>query len=131
VNAGNRLSGRVAIVTGGGHGIGRAYYHGLASQGAGVVIAEIDADAAQRTADDLMELYQAHDALAIATDVSSPSSVEEMVARATQHFGHLDVLVNNAAVFASVPMSRAPIEDVTVEEWDRMMAVNLRGMFLV
>jgi 3-oxoacyl-[acyl-carrier protein] reductase len=53
-----------------------------------------------------------------------------MVERATQRFGHIDVLINNAAIFASVPMSRLPIEEITVEEWDRMMAVNLRGMFL-
>ena len=129
MSAGNRLSGRVAVVTGGGHGIGRAYCQGLATQGAGVVVAEIDADAAQKTAEDLKEF--GHDALGIRTDVSSAESVQEMVTRATEHFGHLDVLVNNAAVFASVPMSRTPIEEVSVEEWDRMMAVNLRGLFLV
>jgi NAD(P)-dependent dehydrogenase (short-subunit alcohol dehydrogenase family) len=120
----------VAIVTGGGHGIGRAYCQGLAEQGAGVVIAEIDEGAAHTAAGDLMELNQGCDALAVATDVSSPQSVEQMVASAMAHFGHVDILVNNAAVFASVPMSRAPIEDISVEEWDRMMAVNLRGMFL-
>ncbi|MBV9323683.1 MAG: 3-oxoacyl-ACP reductase FabG [Chloroflexi bacterium] len=129
MNAGSRLSGRVAIVTGGGHGIGRAYCHALASQGAGLVVAEIDAEAARKTAEDLMEF--GHDALGISTDVSLADSVGEMVARATEHFGHVDVLVNNAAVFASVPMSRTPIEDISVDEWDRMMAVNLRGMFLV
>ena len=79
----------MAIVTGGGHGIGRAYCQGLANQGADVVIAEIDEDAAHKTAADLMEL-QGCDALAIATDVSSSQSVEQMVASAMEHFGHVD-----------------------------------------
>ena len=74
------VSGRVAIVTGGGHGIGRAYCQGLANHGADVVIAEIDEDAAHKTAADLMELNQDHDVLAISTDVSNPQSVEHMVA---------------------------------------------------
>ena len=123
-----RLHDRVAVVTGGGHGIGKAYCQGLAKEGAAIVVAELDAEAAQRVADDLNEF--GHDALGIQTDVADQTSIQSMVERATQQFGHIDVLVNNAAIFASVPMSRLPIEEITVEEWDRMMAVNLRGMFL-
>src|SRR5919199_5936961 len=104
----HRLDGRVAVITGGGHGIGKAYCEGLAAEGAGIVIAEIDAAAAEKTADELQEF--GHDALAVRTDVSDEGSVTEMVARANEHFGHIDVLVNNAAVFASIPMSRVPIE---------------------
>jgi 3-oxoacyl-[acyl-carrier protein] reductase len=123
-----RLQDRVAVVTGGGHGIGKAYCQGLAKEGAAVIVAELDGEAAQRVADDLNEF--GHDALGIQTDVADQTSVNSMVERATQQFGHVDVLVNNAAIFASVPMSRLPIEEITVDEWDRMMAVNLRGMFL-
>jgi len=123
-----RLQDRVAVVTGGGHGIGRAYCHGLAREGAALVIAELDADAAQQVADDLREF--GHDALSVPTDVANEQSVSNMVSQASARFGRVDILINNAAVFASVPMSRVPIEEITVDEWDRMMAVNLRGMFL-
>lgn len=93
-----------------------------------MVVAELDSDAAERVAEDLKEF--GHDALAVRTDVSDEKSVSDMVAQATAQFGHVDILVNNAAIFVSVPMSRKPIEDVSVEEWDRLIAVNLRGMFL-
>jgi 3-oxoacyl-[acyl-carrier protein] reductase len=123
-----RLHERVAVVTGGGHGIGKAYCHGLAKEGAAVVVAELDPEAAKQVAEDLKEF--GHEALGIPTDVADQNSVRAMVENATQQFGHVDILINNAAIFASVPMSRTPIEAITVDEWDRMMAVNLRGMFL-
>ncbi len=123
-----RLEGRVAIVTGGGHGIGKAYARRLADEGAKVVIAEIDAAAAERVAAELAA--GAREALAVATDVSDRASVEAMARRAVAAFGRIDVLVNNAAVFATVPMSRAPFDQIDPAEWDRMMAVNLRGTWL-
>jgi 3-oxoacyl-[acyl-carrier protein] reductase len=124
----SRLEGRVAIVTGGGHGIGKAYAMRLASEGAKLVIAEIDDKAAQAVAEELKAAGR--EAIAVRTDVSDPASVEKMAAAAVEHFGRIDVLVNNAAIFATVPMSRAPFDEITVDEWDRMMTVNVKGTWL-
>jgi NAD(P)-dependent dehydrogenase (short-subunit alcohol dehydrogenase family) len=123
-----RLEGRVAIVTGGGHGIGKAYAARLAEEGARVVIAEIDAAAARAVAAELAA--RGFGTLAVATDVAERASVEEMARHAVAAFGRIDVLVNNAAIFATVPMSRAPFDQIDPSEWDRMMAVNLRGTWL-
>ncbi len=125
---GPRLQGRVAIVTGGGHGIGKAYARRLAEEGAAVVIAEIDAPAAEQTAADFRA--EGFDALAVPTDVADQASVEAMALRTVERFGRIDVLVNNAAIFATVPMSRDPFDRIDPSEWDRMMAVNLRGAWL-
>jgi 3-oxoacyl-[acyl-carrier protein] reductase len=124
----NRLEGRVAIVTGGGHGIGKAYAQRLASEGAKIVIAEIDEKAALAVAAELKAA--GHEALGIRTDVSDTASTQAMAAAAIERFGRIDVLVNNAAIFATVPMSRSPFDKITVDEWDRMMTVNLRGSWL-
>jgi 3-oxoacyl-[acyl-carrier protein] reductase len=118
-----RLQGRVAIVTGGGHGIGEAYARRLAEEGAAVVIAELDGPAAERVAAEVA-------GLAIATDVADQASVDNMARRTLERFGRIDILVNNAAIFATVPMSRAPFDQIDPAEWDRMMAVNLRGTWL-
>lgn len=123
-----RLEGRVAIVTGGGHGIGKAYARRLAGEGAKVVIAEIDAAAAANVASELVAA--GFGALAVPTDVAARESVEEMARRTIAAFGRIDVLVNNAAIFATVPMSREPFDRIDPSEWDRMMAVNLRGTWL-
>ena len=118
-----RLDGRVAIVTGGGHGIGKAYARRLADEGAAVVIAELDAPAGERVAAEV-------GGLAVRTDVSEEASVGEMARRTLERYGRVDILVNNAAIFATVPMSRAPFDEIDPAEWDRMMAVNLRGTWL-
>lgn len=118
----------MAIVTGGGHGIGREYCRGLAAEGARVAVAEIDAEAARKTADELER--DGADALAIPTDVSDVGSTQAMAAATVERFGRIDILVNNAALFVTVPMSRVPLVDLTIEEWDHLMAVNLRGIFL-
>jgi NAD(P)-dependent dehydrogenase (short-subunit alcohol dehydrogenase family) len=123
-----RLEGRVAIVTGGGHGIGKAYALGLAREGAKVVIAEIDSRAGELVATDLAR--QGHAAMAVRTDVADRASAEEMARRAIAAYGRIDVLVNNAAIFATVSMSREPFDRIDIDEWDRMMAVNLRGTWL-
>jgi len=118
-----RLDRRVAIVTGGGHGIGKAYARRLAEEGAAVVIAELDAPAGERVAAEV-------GGLAVRTDVSEEASVAEMARRTLERYGRIDILVNNAAIFATVPMSRAPFDEIDPAEWDRMMAVNLRGTWL-
>ena len=123
-----RLEGRVAIVTGGGHGIGRAYASRLAMEGARVVIAEIDEKAALAVAGELGAA--GHEALGIRTDVSDQASTAAMAAAAIERFGRIDVLVNNAAIFATIPMSRSPFDEIGIDEWDRMMTVNLKGTWL-
>jgi len=87
------------------------------------VIAELDAAAGERVAAEV-------GGLAVRTDVADEASCQEMARRAVARYGRIDVLVNNAAIFATIPMSRAPFDQVEPAEWDRMMAVNLRGPWL-
>ncbi len=123
-----RVEGRVAIITGGGHGIGRAYATRLAAEGASVVIAELDGTAGSAVAAELTT--QGYAAFAAQTDVANETSVNHMAAQAIEKFGRIDVLVNNAAIFATVPMSRSPFDQISVDEWDRMMGVNVKGTWL-
>ncbi|MSP52448.1 MAG: 3-oxoacyl-ACP reductase FabG [Alphaproteobacteria bacterium] len=119
------LKDRVVIVTGGGRGIGRAYVHGFAKQGAITVIAEIDGVSA-RTVEG--EIRRANGrAIAVATDVADVASVKAMVDRAMGEFGRIDVLVNNAAYFADIEMR--PFYEIPDAEWDRVMRVNITGCF--
>ena len=123
-----RLDGRVAIITGGGHGIGKAYAARLAAEGAKVVIAELDGAGGSAVAAELTA--QGREAIAVQTDVASEASVNNMAQQTILRFGRIDVLVNNAAIFATVPMSRSPFDQISVEEWDRMMSVNVKGTWL-
>ena len=123
-----RLDGRVAIITGGGHGIGKAYAKRLAEEGAKIVIAELDGIAATTVAAELVA--KGHQAIAVQTDVANESSANNMAAQAIAQFGRIDILVNNAAIFATIPMSRSPFDQITVDEWDRMMSVNMKGTWL-
>jgi 3-oxoacyl-[acyl-carrier protein] reductase len=127
VNRTLRLQGRVAIITGGGHGIGAAYCRRFAAEGAAVAVAELDEAAAERLAGELRG--QGHEALAVPTDVADGESARAMADRVLDAFGRIDVLLNNAAIFATIPISRVGIEEVPPEEWDRVMAVNLKGLF--
>lgn len=120
------LVGRRALVTGAGNGIGIEYSRALGEAGAEVVIVDIDPAAVERTVQELRDAGIA--AIGSVTDVSDLSAVEALRDRLD---GQVDILVNNAAIFASVPMSRAGYSDLSVEEWDRMMSVNLRGMWLM
>jgi len=116
------LSGKVAIVTGGNQGIGLAITRGLAAAGAAVVIANRRAAEGQQAAESLQK--EGLNAVAVPTDVSDISSVEALVSRVIGDFGKIDILVNNAAVIV-----RKPAENITGEDWDRIMNTNLRGLF--
>lgn len=120
------LSGKVAIVTGAGGGIGRAYARGLAEAGASVVLADIAVDAA-RTAAATIEA-DGYPALAVPVDVTDEASVEEMARAAAEAFGSVDVLVNNAALMAEIMGST--LTTVPLDEWQRTLAVNLTGPLL-
>ncbi len=124
------LKDRVVIVTGGAHGIGKAYCLGFAKAGARVVIAYIDKAGADRSAGEIAQAVRESSADALHVDVSDETSTKNMAAHAVERFGRIDVLVNNAAVFSVVPMNSGRIESIDPEEWDRLMAVNLRGLFL-
>ena len=124
----DRLKDRVIIVTGGAHGIGRAYCRGLAAEGAKVVVADLDMDAAEAVVRSLGE--SGSDALAVRADVSQAEDVDAMAQAAADRFGSVDGLINNAAVFQVPAMSRVPFEQIPIDEWDRLIAVNLRGVFL-
>jgi NAD(P)-dependent dehydrogenase (short-subunit alcohol dehydrogenase family) len=118
------LKDKVAIVTGGSIGIGRAMAEGLASEGASVVIADIaGADGAAR---EMKE--KGFKALGIKVDVSSEKDTEKMVEEALKAFQRIDILVNNAGIYTS--LIPGPFEKITVEEWRRVMDVNVLGMFL-
>jgi len=123
-----RLQDRVIIVTGGAHGIGRAYCQGLAREGAKVVVADLDGGGGDALVCALSK--DGYDALAVRTDVAEPADAEQMARATLDRFGRIDGLINNAALFQRPAMSRVPFEKIPVEEWDRLMAVNLRGIFL-
>ncbi len=124
----SRLKDKVAIITGAGHGIGLAYATRLASEGANVVIAELDGPAAEKAELELKS--KGLSALAVATNVVELASLENMVKRTLEEFGRIDILVNNAAIFSTIPMSRSPFDEIEIQEWDAMMAVNVKGAWL-
>jgi 3-oxoacyl-[acyl-carrier protein] reductase len=119
------VNGKVAIVTGGARGIGRACVEVLASAGAtGVLIADIDRIGAQATAKETSEASGCR-VVAVETDVSDEVQVANAIRIATEEFGFVDILVNNAGVFPVVPW-----DEVSLASWDRVLSINLTGMFL-
>jgi rhamnulose-1-phosphate aldolase/alcohol dehydrogenase len=119
------LAGRIALVTGGASGIGRAAARALAARGAHVVVADRNLDGAESVADELVSEYGVRQAIAVATDVTDESAVREMVGAAVLAFGGVDVLVASAGLATS-----APITETTLEEWELNYAVLARGYFL-
>lgn len=121
-----RLKEKVIIVTGGGLGIGRAYSKGLAKEGAKIVVADIQVEAAKQVADEISK--EGGDALPVAVDVTSPEKTREMADTTFKRYGRIDVLVNNAGLYTA--LKKKPFMEIPVGEWDQVMAVNLKGLFL-
>ncbi len=120
------LTGRVVIVTGGGRGIGKVYAQALAEAGARVAIGDIAAEEVQDTAREIND--GGGEAIALATDIADEAACNSLAAAAVDTYGGIDALINNASLMSA--LERRPWHKIPVEEWDRVMAVNLRGMFL-
>lgn len=117
------LTGKTAIVTGGAMGIGRGIVERLVQAGASVVIADFDIEAANKTVQELSTTSS--ELFAVKTDVSNEADVEAMVKATVEKFGGVDILVNNAGIYPQMPLSK-----MTKELFDKVIAVNLRGVFL-
>ncbi len=119
-----RLKGKTAIVTGAGTGLGLAFAKRLAADGADVVLADLKG--AEEAAAALAR--EGHRVLGLRADVSSEDSVTAMVAATTERFGAVDILINNAAISATLKLT--PFEELTVAEWQQVLGVNTIGVFL-
>lgn len=123
-----RLQNRVTIITGAAHGIGKAYARRFSEEGAQVVIADIDHAGGEAVAKALVD--SGGSAWSRATDVRSLESVEALIRDTADRFGRIDVLLNNAAIYVTQRLWKGPIEELAPEEWDRVLEVNLKGVFL-
>jgi len=121
-----RLKDKIAIITGGGQGLGREYALRFCKEGAKVVIAEINLENAKKVEKELLDL--GGEALAIKTDVSSEEEITSMVEKTVEKFGKIDILINNASIYYG--LENKPLENIAIEEWDRSFAVNVRGTWL-
>src|SRR5919205_1534745 len=121
-----RLKDKVAIVTGGGVGIGKAYAQGLAKEGAKIVVADIQDGEAKKVAADIKSA--GGDALPVYVDVTSMEKTQAMAQSTLSAYGRIDILVNNAGLYSA--LKKKNFMEIDPEEWDRVMAVNLKGLFL-
>ena len=113
----NRLAGKTALITGAARGIGRAFAQAYVDEGAKVAIADINIDRAREAASALGKA-----AMAVQLDISNQSSIEEAVDATIAGFGHIDILINNAAIF-----SAAPTVEITRNDFDRVFQINVAG----
>ncbi len=120
------LHGRVALVTGGANGIGRAIAQAFAANGAGVIIVDIDSAAAERAATELSAA--GIPALALTGDISDAARMAQVATEGLARFGRIDILVNNAGINTSG--NRVPIDQFSLEEWHRIVQVDLTGVFV-
>jgi 3-oxoacyl-[acyl-carrier protein] reductase len=118
-----RLNNKIAIVTGARRGMGRAIALALAKEGANVVVSDISQEDCQKVVDEIEKLGRK--GLALKCDVSSHNDVEDMVKRTVAEFGRVDILVNNAGI-----LTFKPFLELTDEDWDKTLSVNLKGQFL-
>jgi 3-oxoacyl-[acyl-carrier protein] reductase len=123
-----RLEDKVTIITGAAHGIGKAYARRFAEEGSHVVIADIDARGGEATAKAILD--SGGSAWARATDVRSFPDVQGLMRETVEKFGRVDTLLNNAAIYVTEKLWKGPVEDLEPHEWDRVMEVNLKGVFL-
>lgn len=120
-----RLKDRVAIVTGGGVGIGKAYAQGLAKEGAKVIVADIQDGEAEIIADEI--IADGGEAKAVYVDVTSAEKTQAMAQQAMKAYGRVDILVNNAGLYSAI--KKKSFMEIDSDEWDRVMAVNVKGLW--
>ena len=118
------LTGKVALITGGGWGLGRVFCEAMAEFGADVACVDIDARTAQETVDTCK--YYGHRAIPVIADVTKPEEVQKMVDKIVNEFGHLDIAFNNAGILNSSHR----VHEMPIEDWDKLLAISLRGVFL-
>jgi sorbitol-6-phosphate 2-dehydrogenase len=124
------LEGKVAVVTGGASGVGRAVCEGLAEASARVVVADVNGQGAQQTVIELKDKFGG-DHIAATADVTNKTSVDAMIQAAVDAFGRIDILVNNAGI--NIPrllVDPAGKEELTEEIWDKVVSINQKGVFL-
>ena len=121
-----RLDGEVAIVTGGGRGLGKVFCSRMAEEGAKVVVADILDKEAQQTAEEIRA--KGGSATALKVNVTSEEDTLRMAEETVKQFNRVDILVNSAAMYYGI--TRRPFNEVPIAEWDKLMAVNLKGLFL-
>jgi 3-oxoacyl-[acyl-carrier protein] reductase len=121
-----RLQDKVAIVTGGGRGLGRIFCLAMADEGAKIVSADILEDESLQTAREIND--KGGSAFSMKVDVTSEKETQTMADETVRVFGRIDILVNNAGMYFG--LGRRPFHEIPPEEWDRLMAVNLKGPFL-
>ncbi|MCZ6636352.1 MAG: SDR family NAD(P)-dependent oxidoreductase [bacterium] len=119
----NPLESRTAIVTGAGQGMGRACALALADLGARLVINDLDSEKAEKTASDLRD--RGHETLAVQADITDAAAVHALIAQTNERFGDIHILINNAGI-----LYPTKVIDIEEPEWDRVIAVNLKGTFL-
>jgi NAD(P)-dependent dehydrogenase (short-subunit alcohol dehydrogenase family) len=116
----------IAIVTGGAHGIGRAIVQTLSDNGAHIVIVDIDAEAGEKAAQEVVEAGGA--CLSLEGDVSDVKQMEDVVEQVRDHLGRIDILINNAGI--NTHSDRVPIHEYSLEDWNRIVQVDMTGVFV-
>jgi NAD(P)-dependent dehydrogenase (short-subunit alcohol dehydrogenase family) len=121
-----KLDGRVAIVTGGGRGLGKAFCIGLAAEGARILAATNETVGLDQTIEEVRQLGTEAESLLV--DVTSDEDMKKMARYAMDRFGRIDILINNAALYYG--LGRKPFHAISCDEWDAVMAVNVKGLWL-